>query len=139
MYFQRPCRTMREAAHTPSELYSATTQRSSPASAPVTSGSRLCPSIGATHSGGRPSVARSISVGSRSTSDTGAATRRGAKRPGADTTSGTRAESSKKHCLNHMPRSPSISPWSPAKTTTVSSARPVSCSTSSTRPIFSST
>ena len=106
---------------------------------PVSSGSRLYPSRGSTGSTRRPSAARSRKVGSRSTSDTCAATRSGSKRRGIDTISGTRADHSKKHCLNHMPRSPSISPWSPANTTTVSSARPVSCSVRRTLPIFSST
>lgn len=46
---------------------------------------------------------------------------RGAKRDGQRIRSGTRIDRSKNVCLNHMPRSPSISPWSAPKTMTVSS------------------
>ena len=46
----------------------------------------------------------------RSRSETLAATRRGANRPGEAITSGTRAAPSKKFILYQSPRSPSISP-----------------------------
>ena len=85
------------------------------------------------------SPARSMNVGSRSSSDTGAATRRAANWPGACTISGTRTDHSKKHCLYHMPRSPSISPWSAVKTTIVSSRRPHASQRWSSRPTLSST
>jgi hypothetical protein len=61
------------------------------------------------------------------------------KRFGSEITSGTRTGHSKKLRLNHIPRAPGISPWSPAKTTSVSSASPVSASVARTLPIYSST
>ena len=71
--------------------------------------------------------------------DTGADTRPGRNRPGADTTNGTRADPSKKLILYQSPRSPSMSPWSLVRITTVSSRRPVCRSTSISLPMWSST
>ena len=71
----------------------------------------------------RVDAASSARVGTRSSVETGRSTRPGA-RPGAASISGTRAEPSRKLILNQRPRSPSMSPWSERKTTTVSAARP---------------
>ena len=124
-------------AQAPSAVYSPRTQRSS-VPPPSHRGSSERPASGSTASCAVPPESSS-SVGSTSTSDTGSATRRGANRPGAWSTSGMRAEPSKKLILYQRPRSPSMSPWSPSSTTTVSSAIRSARSDSSSAPVQSST
>ena len=102
---------------------------------PAASSHRLRPAIGAPSSGrAPPSVAMSSRVGSRSRCEHTLATPRLAT-PGPAMISGTRAERSKNDILKNVPRSPSMSPWSLVAMITVSSMRPVSASTPTSRPI----
>ena len=133
MYFQRPRRSITAGELTPSARYSTATSAAAGAS-PASAGARLRPSSEPSPS----SPHSSSSVGARSSSETGSATRPGAIRPGAETISGTRADGSKKAILYQSPRSPSISPWSAVKSTIVSSRRPDSASAPSTSPMRSS-
>ena len=95
------------------------------------------PGNGSTLSGA-PSPTSSSSVGSTSTSETGADTRPGGKRVGLCTISGMRVEFSKKFILYQRPRSPSMSPWSASSTTTVSSATPRPARVEVSRAVHSS-
>ena len=99
---------------TPSARYSPTASPGPPES-PVSAAARLVPSNSAPSAG---APARSASVGARSSCETGAWTRRAARR-GPRTISGTREEPSRNDILYQRPRSPSSSPWSAVNTTSV--------------------
>ena len=139
MSLWRPERIIADGACTPSAWYSETTARAGLAAAPPSiAPARLTPSPSpAIASVSRP--ASSSTVGAKSTSETGPATRAPrAAAPGARTISGTRADCSRKLILYQRPLSPSISPWSAQNRTVVRSSRPASRSARSTWPMRSS-
>ena len=80
------------------------------------------------------SPARSSTVGKRSTRDTTSPTRCPAATPGPAVIRGTRAAHSRTVRLNHIPRSPHMSPWSAVTRTTVFAAQAQAVQLAQQRP-----
>ena len=120
----RPRRTITAGAVTPSARYSPTTRTRPRPPSPRAAAARGCGRPRPRAPGAREPASSAAS--GRSSSETGSARRPRREPARARTISGTRAAGSRRAILYQSPRSPSISPWSAVKTTTVSSSRPVS-------------